>query len=82
MKTKNCVVCGRPAGSYIGGHVHHGAETITAAFCSSECLNTPATSCKAYKSGCHGAWNESMGTESFGEVCYIDVDGMHKIEDQ
>lgn len=72
--TRNCIICGKPAGSYIGGHVHDGHETITAAFCSEEHLNTPSKACGIYKGGCHGVWSESMGKESFGEVCYIDAE--------
>ena len=75
--TRNCVICGEPANGFAGGHVHKDKQKIIARFCSKECFHSPTLpGC----TGCHGKWLMNMGIDdSFGEVMYIDPDGLHKL---
>lgn len=78
-----CVICGKEGKSFYGGHVHRrveeGEETITARFCSKECLDTQTQpGCK----GCHGKWFPIHGYDpSFGRLAYIDSAGLHELDD-
>jgi len=90
--TINCIVCFEKATCF-GGHVHraywrtsthHVDEHIIAGFCKQH-FKTPlkhtcpnVDGCK----GCWGKWKEEMGHDkSFGQVMYIDRDGLHPIDD-
>lgn len=79
--TLNCIVCLEKAVGF-GGHVHSGNEIITAGFCKTHfdthIKTNPIESCK----GCYGEWKEEMGKdESFGQIMYIDKDGIHPLGD-
>lgn len=76
--TVNCVLCFEKATCF-GGHVHIEKETIIAGFCKTHFKTQPTIDgCK----GCYGEWKEQMGTDkSFGQLMYIDRDGLHPVDD-
>lgn len=69
MRTTHCIVCGSKKIVKSVGHVHFMNDKIIASFCrehkETSVLNRD---CK----GCYGTWLEWMGSEKFGEVCFID----------
>lgn len=79
--TLNCIICFEKATGF-GGHVHVEKETIIAGFCNthfdSAIKTNPIPDCK----GCYGEWKEEMGKDdSFGQLMYIDKDGIHPADD-
>ena len=77
--TANCVLCFEKAICF-GGHVHTENETIIAGLCKSHSKTPPTLEgCE----GCYGIWKEQMGKDkSFGQLMYIDKDGLHSIDDE
>jgi hypothetical protein len=78
--TKNCIICFEKATGF-GGHVHFEKEKIIAGFCNAHVNSiktNPIETCK----GCYGEWKEEMGKdESFGQLMYIDKDGIHPADE-
>jgi hypothetical protein len=77
--TKKCVLCFEKATCF-GGHVHKEKETIIAGFCKTHFKTLPTIDgCN----GCYGQWKEQMEVDkSFGQLMYIDKDGLHPVDDE
>lgn len=80
--TINCITCFQKATCW-SGHVHNGSDYITAGFCKTHFKKTERPAFLEGCKGCYGTWKEEMGEDkSFGQLMYIDRDGVHPADDE
>lgn len=79
VQTTNCVKCGSPNASIVGGHVHKDQEIVIATVCRDcdEHKHQIMNDCK----GCYGQWIPAYGYEKndFGEVLELSSTGFKKL---